>query len=307
MFSSSAKLSATSRTEPRKGVLGANLQAVKTTGNVTPAFDIDFSNVPEDDLPPLQALATPKKKRTIMIRTTDPPTAVSGMPHDRPLSGGVNAAVVPLIPRGQRATVEDFEDEVDTMSSTSKKKKKKKKPKKKQFAIDKLATVQDDVASMANTESTTLGSFARVRSKSPSSKLPDSNASMTSLGHMSTTSLAIAPTTAKSAHAYLQELGPQKEKIKSRPHHTSGFPEKKGFLSKLSGKDQNKHSVQKDSEANVKKPSVFSRLRKKTKGYMERLLHIGDEKGGLKWENLLKVQATVRKASLIEFYQCHRS
>ncbi|KIM69786.1 hypothetical protein SCLCIDRAFT_1208320 [Scleroderma citrinum Foug A] len=289
MFSSSAKLSATSRTEPRKGVLGANLQAVKTTGNVTPAFDIDFSNVPEDDLPPLQALATPKKKRTIMIRTTDPPMAVSGMPHDRPLSGGVNAAVVPLIPRGQRATVEDFEDEVDTMSSTSKKKKKKKKPKKKQFAIDKLATVQDDVASMANTESITLGSFAGVRSKSPSSKLPDSNASMTSLGHMSTTSLAIAPTTAKSAHAYLQELGPQKEKIKSRPHHTSGFPEKKGFLSKLSGKDQDKHSVQKDSEANVKKPSVFSRLRKKTKGYMERLLHIGDEKGGLKWENLLKI------------------
>ena len=304
MFSSSAKLSATSRTEPRKGVLGAKLQAIKATGNVTPAFDIDLSNVPEDDLPPLRALATPRKRRTIKTRTTEPSTAVSGMPHDHPPSRGVNATVVPLISQEQRATVEDVEDEVDAMSSTSKKKKKK--AKKKQFAIDELATVQEDVASIANTESTTLGSLAEVRSKSLSSKLPDSNVSMTSLGHVSTTSLKIAPTTAKSAHAYLQELGPQKEKIKSRPYHTSGFPEKQGFLSKLSGKDKDKHPVQKEFEANInKKPSVFSRLRKKTKGYMERLLHIGDDKGGLKWENFLKVQATIscrREASLIAVY-----
>ncbi|KAL4073915.1 hypothetical protein J3A83DRAFT_4074994, partial [Scleroderma citrinum] len=81
-------------------------------------------------------------------------------------------------------------------------------------------------------------------------------------------------TTAKSGHSYLQELGLQKEKIKSRPDHASIFSDKQGLFFKLSGKDKNKEP---DTNVN-KQPSLFSRLGKKTTGYMKRLLHVGDEK-----------------------------
>ena len=291
MFSSSAKLSSTSRTEPRNGVFGAKLQAAKTSGNVTPAFDVDLSNVPEDDLPPLQTLTTPRKKRTITTRKTEPFI---------PAPSGTGTVVPPSIQRDQRATVEDDEDEADAVSSTSKKKKKKK-TKKKRTEFDELATVQEDAT--VNTENTTLRPLSKVPSKSPPTKLPSSNASMTSLAQTSTTSLPIAPIAAKSGHAYLQELGPQKEKIKSRPDHGSASLEKKGFLSKLSGKDKEKQSAQRELEGDTdKKPSAFSKLRKKTMGYMQRLLHLGDEKGGLKWENFLKVHCDYLLSNGITYY-----
>ncbi|KAL4073921.1 hypothetical protein J3A83DRAFT_4506711 [Scleroderma citrinum] len=285
MFSSSAKLSATARTEPRKGAVGAKLQAAKTAGKVTPAFEVDFSNVPEDDLPPLQPLAVPRKKRAITAHRIEPPC---DMLHDqsRTSPGDMGGPLVPLTSREQRATVEDVEDEDDAAPSTSKKKKKKKKrTKTKQSGFDELAAVQEGVP-LPNTASTTVDPPAQNPSKPLSRKISDSNASTMSLGHMSTTSLPIEPTTAKSGHSYLQELGLQKEKIKSRPDHASIFSDKKGLFSKLSGKDKNKEP---DTNLN-KQPSLFSRLGKKTTGYMKQLLHIGDEKqGGLKWEHFLKV------------------
>jgi hypothetical protein len=108
--------------------------------------------------------------------------------------------------------------------------------------------------------------------------------------------MPIEPTTAQSAHSYLRTLDERekvKEKIKSRPDHASLFShpekEKKGFFSKLSiglkGKD--------DAAPKNAKHTWFSKLSKKTTGYMHQLLAtVEDTTQGIapmKWENFLKV------------------
>ena len=113
----------------------------------------------------------------------------------------------------------------------------------------------------------------------------------------STTSLGIGETTtAQSSHSYLQSLNYKTEKkIKTRPDHASLFSndddEKRGLFSKISptvtGKD-------KEDEMKEAKQSWFSKLSKKTTGYMHQLLKTGEEpgadgKGNMKWEQFLKV------------------
>ena len=67
--------------------------------------------------------------------------------------------------------------------------------------------------------------------------------------------------------------------------------EKKGLFSKISSK-----VISKDRESEMKeaKQSWFSKLSKKTTGYMQQLLKAGedpaaDSKGDMKWEQFLKV------------------
>jgi hypothetical protein len=59
MFSSSPKLSAAKRAEPRKGPF-----TPKPTPKPkqVPALKIDFSGIPDDELPPLKPLDVPRKK-----------------------------------------------------------------------------------------------------------------------------------------------------------------------------------------------------------------------------------------------------
>ncbi|KIJ67776.1 hypothetical protein HYDPIDRAFT_107270 [Hydnomerulius pinastri MD-312] len=288
MFSADSKLSSTTRTAPRKGQFGTKVQAAKAASKVSPApaLKIDFSGVLDDDLPPLQPLTAPRKRwepKPFVAKTPSAPALVSQEPQSH------------------RATVEDAEDEDDDAASTASKKKKKKKPKKKKAGLGNLGTVQEDsVPPTPATPTKPSSGFSpspESPTKSPSSSKPSvANASLGSLALASTASLPIEPTTGKSGRSYLQELGSTKGKVKSRPDHASLFSEKRGFLSKLSGKDKDKEKdkpkKEKEHDPNVnKKFTWFNKLGKKTTGYMHQLLRTSaDEKAGaLKWENFVKL------------------
>lgn len=281
MFSSNAKLSATARAEPREGRFGAKIHTVKGPGLVTPAFKVSFTGVPDGDLPPLQPLPTQRQKRLprrLCRRTFVIPDPSKLIPPP-----------VPQLPLDRRAAVEEVEDEEDVALAASKKKKKKK-PKKKRAETCGLGAAPE--AEVSGTDLTGTRSPAGSSSKSPLGRPSVSDGQVALHGQASTISLPIEPTAAKSGHAYLQELGMPKEKVKSRPDHASLFSDKKGFLSKLSGGDKVKEKTQpkESSGSNANTSTWFSRLRKKTAGYMQQLLHPGEEKqGGLKWESFLKV------------------
>ncbi|KAG6335576.1 hypothetical protein ID866_3516 [Astraeus odoratus] len=287
---------ATTRTEPRKGIFGAKSQATKAVGKVTPAFKIDFSNVDTDDLPPLQPLTTPRKKRLPKLYapkavTTDAPSALPGTLYYcsvQPTLDDANTASPARV--DQRATVEDVEDEDDAASTTSKKKKKKK-PKKKRTGTRELGTLLEDTPT-TNVPIPVLSPVSRSPPQSPQIKSAAPNASVASPSYASTTSLPIGQTTTKSGHAYLQEMEGPKEKIKSRPDHASIFSDKKGFLSKISGKTKEKETPtqKKDNTKVNKKPPLLLRLKRKSFGYIHQLLDTSEKKqGSLKWENFLKV------------------
>lgn len=146
--------------------------------------------------------------------------------------------------------------------------------------------------------------LSETPAKIPSDKLPASNTSLNSLAHMSTSSLPIEPTVAQSAHSYLQELGAPKEKVKSRPDHASLFSDKRGFLSNLSSKDKANKENESDPTIN-KKFTWFTKLGKKTAGYMHQLMRTSaDGKiGSLKWDNFVK--ASLPTCVLHAPDQCH--
>jgi hypothetical protein len=108
----------------------------------------------------------------------------------------------------------------------------------------------------------------------------------------------IHQTTAESARKYLQaeHAESQKQKVKSRPDPSATSPavekrEKKGFFSRFT---KDKPSLD-EKEMKQAKCSWFSKLTKKTNGYMRQLLRTSDEdaKGlaPMKWEHFLKVSA----------------
>jgi hypothetical protein len=191
-------------------------------------------------------------------------------------------------PKDTRTTVEevDDEDDADADTASASKKKKKKKPKKKKTDTDLPVLPEDAPASP-------VISGARVASppSSPTKANPARRASLNSsattlLNNMSATSLPLTEqTTAHSGHSFLQEIS-QKEKIKSRPDHASMF--NRGFLSK--GKDKAKDKEENKDTVN-NKHTWFSKLGKKTTGYMHQLLRAGDDerRGAMKWESFLKV------------------
>ncbi|KAG2342475.1 hypothetical protein BDR05DRAFT_990338 [Suillus weaverae] len=269
MFSSSAKLSSAKRDEPRKGIFTAK---AAPKPKPAPALKIDLSGIPEDELPPLRPLPTPRKKRV-------PRALGAKLPH---------AVGASSQPKDTRTTVEevDDEDDADAETASASKKKKKKKPKKKKTDTELPVLPEDALASP-------VISAARVASppSSPSKATPARRASLNSsattlLNNMSTTSLPLTEqTTAHSGHSFLQEI-PQKEKIKSRPDHASMF--NRGFLTK--GKDKAKDKEE-DKDTMNNKHTWFSKLGKKTTGYMHQLLRAGDDerRGAMKWENFLKV------------------
>ena len=210
--------------------------------------------------------------------------------------------------KSQKATVEEVEDE-DEAPRTSKKKKKKKKPKKKKPAASEL---QQGVPAVKTTQApaapdpvvrpqsplVTTSKKTAAPPTSPSSKAGPAKPvpSMTSTASIPLG--RIESTTAQSARSYLQSenLDAQRTKIKSRPDYATSFtekPEKKGVFSKLMGRNKDQE------ETKGAKHSWFSRLTKKTTGYMHQLLNSpeSDTKGitPMKWEHFLKV-------SLVECY-----
>lgn len=210
----------------------------------------------------------------------------------------------PPVQSTARTTVEDVEDEDDVAVTPSKKKKKKKKKPKKERGID--AAEEGPSQTMVSTSQS-----QDVQTLSPSTGEVDVGADA---GCAPAASLPIEPSTttaatarATSGHAYLQQIGAQKEKIKSRPDHASLFSEKRGFFSKLGGKvsekdreeemekakdrEKTKSKGKATGEGMSKTSTWFSNLGKKTAGYMQQLLGSRDEKqGGLRWEHFLKVQ-----------------
>ncbi|KAI6040310.1 hypothetical protein EDC04DRAFT_2894291 [Pisolithus marmoratus] len=279
MFSSDVKLSTTARVEPREGRFGSKLHTVKGAGKVTPAFQVSFTGVPDDDLPPLQPLPAPREKRV--------PRRLCRRSFIIPDPSRIDSPVVPQPHQDRRVAVEEVEDEEDAALAANKKKKKKK-PKKKRSAACGVGRAPEAEVSTTNPRSARPSTGGSL--KSLQGRPPVSDGHVASHGHASTTSLPIEPTTAKSGRAYLQELGMPKEKVKSRPDHASLFSDNKGFLSNLSGDKAKEKTQPKESNSNVNTSTWFSRLRKKTAGYMQQLLRPGEEKqGGLKWESFLKV------------------
>ncbi|KAF8444599.1 hypothetical protein L210DRAFT_978319 [Boletus edulis BED1] len=264
MFSSNPKLSSTTRSEPRKGLFGQKGQTAKPSAKQG-------------------ATSVPRPKTSDVSGGKTAPTQPAQNKERQP-------APAPEEPKDLRATVEDAEDEEDFPSVASKKKKKPKK-KKKKTVTNELPTVHEDSVPAISTppKSRPSSTFPETPAKVPSNTLPPSNASLSSLGHMSTSSLPIEPTIAQSARSYIQELGAPKEKVKSRPNHASLFSDKRGFLSKLGSKDKTKEDE--DGPSVNKKFTWFNKLGKKTTEYMHQLIRTkADEKiGPLKWENFLKV------------------
>jgi hypothetical protein len=190
-------------------------------------------------------------------------------------------------PKDTRTTVEevDDEDDVDADTTSTSKKKKKKKPKKKKTDTD-LPVLPEDAPASPVTPAARFASPPSSPSKAGPVRRASLNSSATTLLNMSTASLPLTEqTTAHSGHSFLQDI-PQKEKIKSRPDHASMF--NRGFLTK--GKEKAKDKEEDKDTAN-NKHTWFSKLGKKTTGYMHQLLRAGDDerRGAMKWESFLKV------------------
>ncbi|KAH7924249.1 hypothetical protein BV22DRAFT_1035310 [Leucogyrophana mollusca] len=285
MFSSNSKLSSAKRTEPRKGAFAPKVAPTpKSTSKAAPApvdLQVDWSKLALDELPPLQPLSVPRKKRVAAALASKPVATPAPAASQDPVS--------------QRTTVEDVEDEDDTPSTAGKKKKKKKTKKKKTGLGDiDLESVRDEPG-ITSPMTPAKGGFASPPVSPASAKRPTSTingSSTTTLPNMSTATLPLDKTIAQSGHSYLQELGGPKEKIKSRPDHASLFSANRGFLSKLSGKEKAKEPKEKDKNMN-KKHGWFSNLGKKTGKYMHQLLRTSEDDtqglSSMKWENFLKL------------------
>ncbi|KAF8650432.1 hypothetical protein AX16_005235 [Volvariella volvacea WC 439] len=216
-------------------------------------------------------------------------------------------------------TVEEVEDEDDDRQHIKKKKKKKPKKKKPTKASDSTAT-SDALAnplaesppasppplhgepkhttppspepSQKSSATKVPPQFERLKEKSrPSLGASASFASTTSL----TSTIESTVPTAQSARSYLQSenLVNQKSKVKSRPDPASlaPVPEKKNFLSRIGiGKDKAEKERAEEMSKSARQ-SWFSRLSKKTSGYMRQLLGISDDSGlkSMKWEHFLKL------------------
>lgn len=189
----------------------------------------------------------------------------------------------------------------------SPRKKKKKKPKKKKKATSLDSPPASPSPSAPSMESVASAAAKMNLSEQTSPKKSGSTSSVNSslkaslpksaFSSSSTTSLGIGETTtAQSSHSYLQTLNYKTEKkIKTRPDHASLFSndddEKSGLFSKISSKVAGKD---KEDEMKEAKQSWFSKLSKKTTGYMHQLLKGGEDpgaagKGTMKWEQFLKV------------------
>lgn len=193
------------------------------------------------------------------------------------------------LPKSQRATVEEVEDE-DNIKTPSQKKKKKKSKKKKSASAEATPASPPSVQSVDSTAShkTSIPLTPPSPSSQPYAAPKTSyNASMASLTLKETT-------TAQSSHSYLQKENLMKsdKKIKSRPDHASLFSnaeEKRGlFSSKFSSASKGEVKPKESDKSNW-----FSKLGKKTTGLMHQLLRPGDEqkraRAPMKWEHFLKV------------------
>jgi hypothetical protein len=195
---------------------------------------------------------------------------------------------MPDAERSYKATMEEVEDEDEVSRIPKKKKKKKKKPKKKKPGPAEPQQAAETTPAPVVREASPAVTAPR---KAPQKAVPTSAPST-----ISTTSLplgSVEPTIAQSARSYLQSenLDSQRTKVKTRPGYATSFtekPEKKGVFSKLMGRNKTQ-----EEDTKGPKHSWFSRLTKRTTGYMHQLLNSpeNDTKGiaPMKWEHFLKV------------------
>jgi hypothetical protein len=217
----------------------------------------------------------------------------------------VLTVITPDAAKSYKATVEEVEDE-DEEPRTPKKKKKKPKKKKKSTPAEPqqggLAAAEAAPVPVVKAQSSPVLTPKKVAAPPVSPQKAGFNKSVPST--MSTASLplgSIEPTTAQSARSYLQSenLDAQRTKIKTRPDYATSFtekPKKKGVFSKFMGRNK----PQEEKEAKGAKHSWFSKLTKKSTGYMHQLLNSPeDETKGIapmKWEHFLKVSCLVESS-----------
>ncbi|KAF9010573.1 hypothetical protein BDQ17DRAFT_1346459 [Cyathus striatus] len=178
------------------------------------------------------------------------------------------------IPKSQKATIEEVEDEDEVSIAPKKKKKKPKKKKKKSTAIKEEGPLDAD-----NSADYIVDSTSSFQGQTPP--------------QLSTPALHIpvGTTNVQSGYAYAKAtLDKEKTKIKTRGDHASIFSnsEKKGFFSKLvPGKDKER-GIDKDAPA---RHSWLSKLTKRSEECMHKLLRTREEdtKGSVKWESFLRL------------------
>jgi len=219
----------------------------------------------EDDVP-----AAPKKKKKKPKKKKKKPTAAEpGLPTEKPAQADDNPIQVDKPSRTAPPLVSPPSPPAPAPIATSN-------------ATDVLPTSPSK-------------SKAQVKPSKPASGSSPVAASPVMPPHMSTTSLDLSrQQTAQSAHSYLQSesLAEAKSKIKSRPGHgnLAAVPEKRGWFSKFSKKEEEQREVEKGKKSLGK---WFSNLTKKTKASMHQLLgSADDDKKGMapmKWEQFLKV------------------
>ncbi|KAL1744793.1 hypothetical protein HDZ31DRAFT_63775 [Schizophyllum fasciatum] len=209
---------------------------------------------------------------------------------DRPTPRGVGEEFLKKASEApkQKSALEQLLEEEEAEKAAAAKKKSKKKPKKKKAAG---GTGTSTEAAKPPTPPPAQSPPTSPQQKKPASKPSASTAPPIWF--------PVGETRAQSARAYLHEnkiLEADKNKTKSRPDHASLFSEtskkeekskKGGLFSKLTGRDKD------DVDQKDAKRSFFTRLSKRTKGYMHQLLRTSeDEKRGLapmKWENFVKL------------------
>jgi hypothetical protein len=217
--------------------------------------------------------------------------------------------------------VED-EDDVTPKSPKKKKKKPKKKKKTTPTTEEPLVSPVDSPASPRPISPPSVSASppapqasrvpAAQSSKKPAPNVPKSPTAPARAPSFNASAVSLAApieqTTAQSSRSYLQSenIATQKTKVKSRPDHASLFPiaeKTKGFFSKFSGGKGESKPTDGGEEKKGSKHSWFSKLGKKTKGYMHQLLNTSedDTKGQkpMKWTDFLKVGRICMTTNLV--------
>lgn len=193
-----------------------------------------------------------------------------------------------------KTTVESEDDEEDTGAAAKKKKKKPKKKKKKTGAatgaaeeepiLEQVSPPPPEVAAPQAPASPVV-TPAKPPAKSPAKPKAAPSVVPPAFG-MSTTSL-VPETVAQSARSYIQaeQLDQNKNKVKSRPGHSSLFSTVKGgILSRFGVKTGEKPEV----EAKNNRRNWFSHLNRRARANMHQLLNTSEDASrgstGMKWD-----------------------
>ncbi|KAF5389386.1 hypothetical protein D9757_004247 [Collybiopsis confluens] len=184
-------------------------------------------------------------------------------------------------------TVEEVTDEEDVTSHPNKRKKKPKKKKKPQ---------KPAVVATVTTASPAPGSPAPAPEIKVETKVKTSAVKSNAVPAASQSTASFFPlesvTTAQSARSYIhsEQLDAPKTKVKTRSAHSSIFSATRGLFEKFGVAKEKKTDTSSDKK---ERRAWFANLSKKTRQYVQQILHTADDEtkgaAGMKWDTFVKV------------------